>query len=113
MKIRNGFVSNSSSSSFCLYGVCIDHGELVTAYDDVPRDEEEKPTDCTYEMCESIASAYGLTYTHDGESQCYYFGKGYSSAPDDMTFGEFRKLTKEAVSKFTSIDCRHIIEETY
>ena len=24
MKIRNGFVSNSSSSSFCIIGVCID-----------------------------------------------------------------------------------------
>jgi hypothetical protein len=24
MKIRNGFVSNSSSSSFCIYGICIE-----------------------------------------------------------------------------------------
>jgi len=24
MKVRNGFVSNSSSSSFCIYGVCLD-----------------------------------------------------------------------------------------
>jgi len=28
MKIRQGFVSNSSSSSFCIYGVEIDHKEL-------------------------------------------------------------------------------------
>lgn len=25
MKIRNGFVSNSSSSSFVIYGVCLDY----------------------------------------------------------------------------------------
>ena len=24
MKIRQGFVSNSSSSSFCIYGICVD-----------------------------------------------------------------------------------------
>ena len=30
MKIRNGFVSNSSSSSFCVYGVATDVGKLVS-----------------------------------------------------------------------------------
>jgi hypothetical protein len=31
MKIRNGFVSNSSSSSFCLYGISVDESEIVAA----------------------------------------------------------------------------------
>lgn len=113
MKIRNGFVSNSSSSSFCLYGVCLEKHQLLGAYDDIPRDEGENPTDCTYEMCEAVASKYELTYTHDGECQVYYFGKGYSSAPDDMTFGEFRKSVKDATSKFTDQDPSHHVEEVY
>ena len=29
MKIRQGFVSNSSSSSFCIYGVCINDDKLL------------------------------------------------------------------------------------
>ena len=29
MKIRNGFVSNSSTSSFCIYGVCLSESELI------------------------------------------------------------------------------------
>lgn len=29
MKVRNGFVSNSSSSSFVIYGVCLDDGSDV------------------------------------------------------------------------------------
>jgi len=30
MKIRNGFVSNSSSSSFCIYGITIDEKDALT-----------------------------------------------------------------------------------
>jgi len=32
MKIRNGFVSNSSSSSFCIMGVAISESELLPLY---------------------------------------------------------------------------------
>jgi len=31
MKIRNGFVSNSSSSSFCIYGVHVDEEQIKKA----------------------------------------------------------------------------------
>ena len=33
MKIRNGFVSNSSSSSFCLYGVYLTDDDKVALYE--------------------------------------------------------------------------------
>ena len=31
MKIRQGFVSNSSSSSFCIYGICTEEKTLIDA----------------------------------------------------------------------------------
>lgn len=31
MKIRNGFVSNSSSSSFCIYGICTEEDKIKEA----------------------------------------------------------------------------------
>ena len=32
MKVRNGFVSNSSSSSFCIFGTCIELDEMVEKF---------------------------------------------------------------------------------
>lgn len=33
MKIRNGFVSNSSTTSFCMYGICDDQGSILKRLD--------------------------------------------------------------------------------
>jgi len=44
MKIRNGFVSNSSSSSFCIIGVYFD--DAKDALDKLSIEVETKETDC-------------------------------------------------------------------
>jgi hypothetical protein len=49
MKIRNGFVSNSSSSSFCIYGVHISEEKLASIVKNIPKDVLEK-TDCWQEF---------------------------------------------------------------
>ena len=41
MKIRIGFVSNSSSSSFCIYGICIDEEKAKEALMNYGVSEEE------------------------------------------------------------------------
>jgi len=42
MKIRQGFVSNSSSSSFCIYGVQVGLNDMATALDiDIPEENRE------------------------------------------------------------------------
>ena len=72
MKIRNGFVSNSSTSSFCIYGAAIDKSK-------VDEDAVEKA---------------GLEY-HRGDpnngDDYVYIGRSWCSIKDDETGAQFKK----------------------
>ncbi len=76
MKTRNGFVSNSSSTSFCIYGIyiddcesydCKDLGELENLFIDV-----------------DIEVHYGY------EGGDMYIGKSWAHIKDDQTGKEFK-----------------------
>lgn len=60
MKIRKGFVSNSSSSSFCLYGVCIDESEMVKAFIKKGYGTEEDFEESIYEWLDDWSFEYDL-----------------------------------------------------
>ena len=45
MKIRNGFVSNSSSSSFMIFGICFDSSTDVFKEAKIEHDEDNDDTD--------------------------------------------------------------------
>jgi hypothetical protein len=49
MKIRNGFVSNSSSSSFVLVGIKLSQEEVEAKYDDLDNFYNEKFFDTLYD----------------------------------------------------------------
>jgi hypothetical protein len=110
MKVRNGFVSNSSSSSFCLYGTSLETDELKQAYANVfgkseNDEDDEDEYDSLYEMCAELADKVGLSYEVDGECGYYYFGQYYNSAPDDKTFGQFRNEIKEIIKTNFGENC--------
>jgi len=193
MKRRNGFVSNSSSSSFCIFGVSdfslgdpielfrslkkefpedfdkflLNQKNLISAYyskevgyraivkwieegmEGSPYESKDlrgcehpiggegadmslfcsqcgKPTWIKEDICceedmEFITSdLYELFESFDTLS--YVSGEGfsaigmdYSSAPDDMTFGEFRAKANEIISKIVGKEtkCEHICEDYY
>lgn len=79
MKIREGFVSNSSSTSFCIYGVRVD------------RDDE-------VENLEMLAGDMGLPYYHDPEDGIY-IGRDWSTIGDDETGKQFKETTQEKIDK--------------
>lgn len=96
MKIRNGFVSNSSSTSFCIYGLFLDDKEV---------EKIEEACGDIWELAEN-----GLFF-HYGQSYGGYFGKEYSSMPDDMTMGEFKSQVSEKLDAI--LDAAGITGKTY
>jgi hypothetical protein len=80
MKIRNGFVSNSSTSSFCIYGACIDR-------DKVDEDAVEK---------------LGLSYHYgdpNNDSDMVYIGRSWSSVKDDETGKAFKESIERLIEQ--------------
>ena len=87
MKTRQGFVSNSSSTSFCIYGAYIDSKHF---------EELGKPEDVdVYEWAESLALN---TYSQD-YSFGFYFGRSWDSISDDETGAQFKKSVREEIAK--------------
>ena len=73
MKIRLGFVSNSSSSSFCIWGIYID------------RDDHEN-----FEQFEDTIEQLGLEI-HSTPWDSYAVGRSFSSIKDDETGAQFKQ----------------------
>jgi len=91
---------------------CSECGKLTWVMDHVvcEDDIESVLMDDTYWLMEYFPE---LTYVSDGDVMMVALGFDYSKAPDDMTFGEFRKRAKKMISKFAGkeLECKHIAEE--
>jgi len=80
MKIRNGFVSNSSSSSFCIYGAAIEKDKID----------------------EAAAEKLGLN-VHYGDPNCdedyVYVGRSWRSIKDDETGRVFKENIEKLIEQ--------------
>ena len=92
MKIREGFVSNSSSTSFCICGICAEESYIKKMFgiEDISELEDE------FEI-----------YNQD-EYYPTYVGVDISYMKDDETKAEFRKRVHEALSKRAGKDVGEI-----
>jgi len=91
MKIRKGFVSNSSSTSFCIFGACVKEGwgeSLVTLSAEEIEDRLQNTT---------------LRYA-TGESDEIYVGLNWHDMDDNETKQDFmRRIRKLILDAFPEI----------
>lgn len=85
MKIRHGFVSNSSSSSFLIYGIQIPDEKL--------RDGN------VWDVAHELAEEAGLIYFNIGDGGGYYIGRSWSDVKDDETGRQFKDRVEAGVKK--------------
>ncbi len=96
MKERLGFVSNSSSSSFLIYGVCISESTLIKVYNTINGSDESEDSDVPY----LIEKELGVESHHVPDDDYYFFGISPDSIRDDQTGAEFKKEVRDKLLKY-------------
>jgi hypothetical protein len=98
MKIRKGFVSNSSTTSFCIYGAFIEENNKWSDYKDMW----------------SLVKKHNLECHTDMENG-YYIGRSWDTIADDQTGKQFKESVKEALKEMTGEDqeCQHFERAYY
>jgi len=100
MKIRIGFVSNSSTTSFCIFGVCLEENEavdLLVKNGIISQDVADGGD--SGEILWNLEKDHGVECSM-GESDDYVFiGVDFTTIPDDVVVGEWKKDQEKLIKK--------------
>lgn len=97
MKIRTGYVSNSSSSSFCIVGFVVEKDKHfdVNVLSEAEKKELKRFCDeyDDYDVAECLCKNSSLSVECGIDTYCnqYLVGRPISSMHDDETLGKFKK----------------------
>lgn len=110
MKIRNGFVSNSSSSSFLIYGVMVENLRELHEKEKGPKSDDDYDS---YEYAEELAQKHGLAYVCGFDGDYHYFGRSWDSIKDDETGKAFKEDVEKKVKNIVDTKPSTIQEAWY
>jgi hypothetical protein len=106
MKIRTGFVSNSSTSSFCIHGIGMDtwdFTDLLKKRGILSKDEDIDLWDW-YEKNEDMLKEKGLECEIPCDYDTIYIGKSYDKIKDDQTGKEFKNEVENDLKELLGDD---------
>ena len=89
MKIRQGFVSNSSSTSFCICGICLGDDEVKELFG----------VDDCYDLYKNEIEVYS-----EGDYSPIYVGVDIDKMQEDETKAEFRHRVKKLLDDIATKD---------
>lgn len=121
MKLRFGFVSNSSSTSFCMYGSIFEFNKIIEVFDDVYEQKRQELLKQMKENCErngfdfneeeeyvedyeiiefivdDIVKNSNLNYMINGEDESVLVGRNFTNIGDDETGSQFKQNAEEQI----------------
>lgn len=108
MKIRQGFVSNSSTSSFLMYGIGIDSIEdLIKALGMPSPEENEYENDLAIEALlskklgkekyKTIIEKNKIEFFNYPEDEGWWIGASWATVKDDETGKQFKERIQKAI----------------
>jgi len=97
MKVRSGFVSNSSSSSFLIYGAAFEESEIKEILTKLGY------LDKSGYFLETLLKGTGLSLT-SGQYDTIYVGRSWDSIKDDETGKQFKESIKTTIKNVLRVD---------
>ena len=99
MKIRNGFVSNSSSSSFAIFGAVIDFDKFKDLMESLDlKIEDDDSYDSVSDALEIITKGTDLE-TYTDEELNVAIGRSFATLGDNETGAQFKADAQAKVTK--------------